>query len=187
MVLNARLEWGPAWLVSIAWLAGSRTVNNCARHLVWITFAALCCQPRVVGPSLGNTARRGGEVPFVRSCPGWWVPAIGTERACCLVGCLDGRWGLGGIGEKLLDTCCECLQLPAKVGRVSAQDAQYVICCWCGGCGRLQAQATLSKWYVGCGQSCEGKKLHILRNFKFQKQIGAEINTSICANNAAYM
>ena len=47
---------------------GSRAVNNCARHLVWITIAALCCQPRAVGPSLGRSAGRGGEVPFVRSC-----------------------------------------------------------------------------------------------------------------------
>ena len=55
--------------------------------------------------------------------PGWWVPAIGTERACCLVGCLDGVWA--GLEKKSWTRAVNAGNCQAKVGRVSAQDAQY--------------------------------------------------------------
>ena len=115
MVVNARLEWGPAWLVSIAGLAGSRAVNNCARHLVWITIAALCCQPGVVGPSLGRSAGRGGEVPFVRSCQ------VGGFQPLALMD--GGAWA--GLERKSWTRAVNAGNCRAKVGRVSAQDAQY--------------------------------------------------------------
>ena len=125
MVVNARLEWGPARLVSIAWLlAGSRAVNNCARHLVWITFAALCCQPRAVGPSWGKSAGRGGTVPFVRSCQvGGFQPLALSVPAAWWAAWMDGGAG-AGLEKKSWTRAVNAGNCQAKVGRVSAEDAQ---------------------------------------------------------------
>ena len=146
MVVNARLEWGPAWLVSIAWLlAGSRAVNNCARHLVWITFAALCCRPRAVGSSWGMSAGRGGEVPFVRSCQvGGFQPLALSAPAAWWAAWMDG----GALGRDWRKSLGHVLWMLAIAGlRWAGCLPRRPIGCWCGGCGRLQAQATLSKWH----------------------------------------
>ena len=104
---------------------GSRAVNNCARHLVWITIAALCCQPRAVGPSLGRSAGRGGEVPFVRSCQvGGFQPLALRVPAAWWAAWMDGgAWA--GLEKKSWTRAVNAGNCRAKVGRVSAQDAQY--------------------------------------------------------------